>query len=63
MRPLVGNPIIGRIRLAWSRAALSAGQAELLYRAAARAYLANVDNNPFHKQWWDAHPEVHPVLD
>lgn len=63
MRPLVGTPIIGRIRLAWSRAALSAGQAELLYRAAARAYLANVDNNPFHKEWWDAHPEVHPVLD
>ncbi|MFB7252771.1 LysR family transcriptional regulator [Streptomyces nojiriensis] len=63
MRPLVGTPIIGRIRLAWSRAALTAGQAELLYRAAARAYLANVDNNPFHKEWWDAHPEVHPVLD
>lgn len=63
MRPLVGTPIIGRIRLAWSRAALSAGQAELLYRAAARAYLANVDNNPFHKAWWDAHPEVHPALD
>ncbi len=63
MRPLVGTPIIGRIRLAWSRAALSAGQAELLYRAAARAYLANVDNNAFHKEWWDAHPEVHPVLD
>ncbi len=63
MRPLVGTPIMGRIRLAWSRAALSAGQAELLYRAAARAYLANVDNNPFHKEWWDAHPEVHPALD
>ncbi|MEV7445475.1 LysR family transcriptional regulator [Streptomyces sp. NPDC091204] len=63
MRPLVGTPITGRIRLAWNRSALSAGQAELLYRAAARAYLANVDNNPFHKEWWDAHPEVHPAVD
>ncbi|WP_405834456.1 MULTISPECIES: LysR family transcriptional regulator [unclassified Streptomyces] len=63
MRPLVGTPITGRIRLAWNRSALSAGQAELLYRAAARAYLANVDNNAFHKEWWDAHPEVHPAVD
>ncbi len=63
MRPLAGTPITGRIRLAWNRSALSAGQAELLYRAAARAYLANVDNNPFHKEWWDAHPEVHPAVD
>ncbi|MEU7729432.1 LysR family transcriptional regulator [Streptomyces sp. NPDC040724] len=63
MRPLVGTPITGRIRVAWNRSALSAGQAELLYRAAARAYLANVDNNAFHKEWWDAHPEVHPAVD
>jgi DNA-binding transcriptional LysR family regulator len=63
MRPIVGTPIIGRIRLAWNRSAVSARQADLLYRAAARAYLANVDNNEFHKVWWDAHPEVHPVLD
>ncbi len=63
LRPLVGSPITGRIRLAWNRSALSAGQARLLYGAAARAYLANVDNNRFHREWWDAHPEVHPVID
>lgn len=63
MRPLVGTPVIGRIRLAWNRSTVSAGQADRLYRAAARAYVANVDNNPFHKEWWDAHPEVHPALD
>ncbi|MFJ6940392.1 LysR family transcriptional regulator [Streptomyces sp. NPDC101132] len=63
MRPLVGAPVTGRIRLAWNRSAVSAAQADLLYRAAARAYLANVDNNAFHRAWWDAHPEVHPPLD
>ncbi|MFE2481345.1 LysR substrate-binding domain-containing protein [Streptomyces sp. NPDC059389] len=62
MRPLLGTPITGRIRLAWNRSAVSAGQADALYRAAAGAYLANVDNNPFHRVWWDAHPEAHPVL-
>ncbi|MFI6144279.1 LysR family transcriptional regulator [Streptomyces sp. NPDC051109] len=62
MRPLLGTPITGRIRLAWNRSAVSAGQADALYRAAAGAYLANVDNNPFHRAWWDAHPEAHPVL-
>ncbi|MEV0991307.1 LysR family transcriptional regulator [Streptomyces sp. NPDC049949] len=62
MRPLLGTPITGRIRLAWNRSAVSAGQAEVLYRAAAGAYLANVDNNPFHRAWWNAHPEAHPVL-
>ncbi|MET8755839.1 LysR family transcriptional regulator [Streptomyces sp. NPDC059104] len=63
MRPLAGDPVTGRIRLAWNRAALSARQAELLYRAAARSYVANVGNNAFHQAWWDAHPEVHPALD
>lgn len=63
LRPLARAPVTGRIRLAWNRAALSARQAELLYRAAARAYVANVGNNAFHQAWWDAHPEVHPALD
>ncbi|MGO4455916.1 LysR family transcriptional regulator [Streptomyces sp. M-16] len=63
MRPLAGDPVTGRIRLAWNRAALSARQAELLYRSAARSYVADVGNNAFHQVWWDAHPEVHPALD
>ncbi|MEE1818244.1 LysR family transcriptional regulator [Streptomyces sp. NPDC004288] len=63
LRPLEGDPVTGRIRLAWNRAALSAPQAELLYGAAARAYLANVGNNAFHRAWWDARPELHPVLE
>ncbi|MEU9414665.1 LysR family transcriptional regulator [Streptomyces sp. NPDC048272] len=63
MRPLIGTPITGRIRLAWNRSSVSALQADVLYRAAAGSYLANVDNHPFHRAWWDAHPEVHPALD
>lgn len=63
MRPLLGTPITGRIRLAWNRAAVSAHQAELLYRAAVGAYLANIDNNEFHRAWWNAHPEAHPAFD
>ncbi|MCB5179589.1 LysR family transcriptional regulator [Streptomyces antimicrobicus] len=63
LRPLAGDPVTGRIRLAWNRSAVSAAQADLLYRAAARAYLSGLDNNPFHRTWWDARPELHPVLD
>ncbi|MER8034506.1 LysR family transcriptional regulator [Streptomyces hydrogenans] len=62
LRPLEGDPVTGRIRLAWNRSAVSVRDAELLYRAAAGAYLANVANNPFHQEWWDARPELHPVL-
>ncbi|MGW1765465.1 LysR family transcriptional regulator [Streptomyces sp. NPDC002073] len=63
MVPIAGDPVTGRIRLAWNRSAVSARQADLLYRAAGRAYLANVPNNPFHQAWWEARPELHPVLD
>ncbi|MFD9793180.1 LysR family transcriptional regulator [Streptomyces sp. NPDC059070] len=60
LRPLVGSPLTGRIRLAWNRASVPVAQAQLLYRAAACAYLANVDNHAFHRTWWDTHPELHP---
>ncbi|MEV5970922.1 LysR family transcriptional regulator [Streptomyces sp. NPDC051921] len=63
LRPLAGDPITGRIRLAWNRAAVSERRAGLLYRAAALAYLDNVPNNTFHRAWWEARPELHPVLD
>lgn len=62
LRPLTGDPITGRIRIAWNRAAVSTLQAGLLHRAAARAYLRNVDNNAFYRGWWDARPELHPAL-
>ncbi|MFJ3782348.1 LysR family transcriptional regulator [Streptomyces sp. S1] len=63
LRPLEGDPVNGRIRLAWNRAAVPARHAELLYRAAAEAYVANVRTNAFHREWWEARPELHPVLE
>ncbi|MEU7030697.1 LysR family transcriptional regulator [Streptomyces sp. SBR177] len=63
LRPLAGDPITGRIRLAWNRAAVSEPRAAGLYRAAALAYLDNVPHNAFHRAWWEARPELHPVLD
>lgn len=63
LRPLAGDPITGRVRLAWNRAAVSERRARLLYRAAGLAYLDNVAHNDFHRIWWEARPELHPVLD
>ncbi|MGW2712089.1 LysR family transcriptional regulator [Streptomyces sp. NPDC001356] len=63
LRPLAGDPLAGRIRLAWNRAAVSERRAGLLYRAAARAYLDTIPDNTFYRTWWEARPELHPVLD
>ncbi|MFI8822682.1 LysR family transcriptional regulator [Streptomyces sp. NPDC053431] len=63
LRPLAGDPVTGRIRLAWNRAAVSERRAGLLYRAAGLAYLDNVPHNAFHRTWWESRPELHPVLD
>ncbi|GGR96334.1 LysR family transcriptional regulator [Streptomyces eurythermus] len=62
LRPLAGDPITGRIRLAWNRAAVTERRAALLYRAAGRAYLASIPDNTFYRAWWEARPELHPVL-
>ncbi|MFF0558421.1 LysR substrate-binding domain-containing protein [Streptomyces sp. NPDC004266] len=63
LRPLAGDPLTGRIRLAWNRAALSENRAQLLYRAAGRAYLDSVPRNTFYRSWWASRPELHPSLD
>ncbi|MFJ7069551.1 LysR substrate-binding domain-containing protein [Streptomyces sp. NPDC101115] len=63
LRPLTGDPLTGRIRLAWNRTAVSGRRAAHLYRAAGLAYLDNVPNNAFHRTWWEARPELHPVLE
>lgn len=62
LRPLAGDPITGRIRLAWNRAAVAEPRAARLYRAAGLAYLDNVPHNAFHRTWWEARPELHPDL-
>ncbi|MQY12547.1 Hydrogen peroxide-inducible genes activator [Streptomyces sp. RB5] len=62
LRPLTGEPLSARIKLAWLRSGLSAPFADALYDAAAGAYLASVDNNPRYRDWWDDHPEAHPEV-
>ncbi|TWV56383.1 LysR family transcriptional regulator [Streptomyces misionensis] len=62
LRPLAGDPLTGRIRIAWNRAAVTEQRAGLLYRAAGRAYLDSIPNNTFYGTWWEARPELHPVL-
>ncbi|WP_324783461.1 LysR family transcriptional regulator [Streptomyces sp. H51] len=63
LRPLAGDPLTGRIRLAWNRAAVTERRAGRLYRAAARAYLDSIPNNTSYQAWWESRPELHPVLD
>ncbi|MFJ6493590.1 LysR family transcriptional regulator [Streptomyces californicus] len=63
LRPLVGDPITGRIRLAWNRAAITEQRAAQINQAAARAYLDSIPNNTFFHAWWESRPELHPTLD
>ncbi|MGW5328299.1 LysR family transcriptional regulator [Streptomyces sp. NPDC004014] len=63
LRPLAGDPLNERIRIAWNRAAVTEQRAGLLYRAAARAYLDSIPHNTFYRGWWESRPELHPVLD
>ncbi|MFG3073466.1 LysR family transcriptional regulator [Streptomyces sp. NPDC048225] len=63
LRPLTGDPLTERIRLAWNRSAVTEQRARLLYRAAARAYLDSIPDDTFYRAWWDARPELHPVTD
>ncbi|MGW6684143.1 LysR family transcriptional regulator [[Kitasatospora] papulosa] len=61
LRPLAGDPLTGRIRFAWNRAAVSEQRAAQIYRAAARAYLDSIPNNTFYRTWWETRPELHPI--
>ncbi|AWL41216.1 MULTISPECIES: LysR family transcriptional regulator [Streptomyces] len=63
LRPLAGDPVTGRIRLAWNRAAVCEQRAGLLFRASARAYLDSIPNNALFQAWWESRPELHPALD
>ncbi|MGW5371700.1 LysR family transcriptional regulator [Streptomyces sp. NPDC004009] len=63
LRPLAGDPLNERIRIAWNRAAVTEQRAGLLYRAAARAYLDTIPDTTFYRAWWESRPELHPVLD
>ncbi|MEV0698257.1 LysR family transcriptional regulator [Saccharopolyspora sp. NPDC050389] len=60
--PLEGDPLVARLVVAWRPDRISREQADLLYREIARAYLLHVADNPLFHRWWQAHPEMHPVL-
>ncbi|MGV9774710.1 LysR family transcriptional regulator [Streptosporangium sp. NPDC003464] len=62
VRPLAGQPQVARLVVAWRRDRLSNEQAAALYRGLATAYTDHVGDNPVFKRWWDAHPEVHPLI-
>ncbi|MEV5538331.1 LysR family transcriptional regulator [Saccharopolyspora shandongensis] len=60
--PLEGDPLVARLVVAWRPDRITREQADLLYREIALAYLLHVADNPLFHRWWQAHPEVHPVL-
>ncbi len=62
VRPLAGEPQVARLLLAWRRDRLSDATAGALYRGLAQAFVDHVDDNPVFGRWWEAHPEVHPLL-
>lgn len=63
LRPLAGDPLTGRIRLAWNRAAVCEQRSAQVYQAAARAYLDSIPTNAPFQAWWASRPELHPTLD
>ncbi|QUH03402.1 LysR family transcriptional regulator [Saccharopolyspora erythraea] len=60
--PLDGEPLVGRLVVAWRQDRLTREQAGTLYRELAHAYLAHVRDNPVFHRWWRAHPETHPAV-
>lgn len=62
VRPLVGEPQVAKLIVAWRRDRLGADSAAALYRGLAAAFMEHVDNNASFGAWWRAHPEVHPIV-
>ncbi|NUR92892.1 MAG: LysR family transcriptional regulator [Nonomuraea sp.] len=60
--PLTGEPQMARLVMAWRRDRVNGGAAGVIYQGLAKAFLDHVDDNPAFRQWWDGHPETHPVL-
>ena len=60
--PLEGDPLAGRLVVAWRLDRLTQEQASTLYREIAEAYLAHVEDNPLFHRWWKEHPEAHPAI-
>ncbi|MGW2314038.1 LysR family transcriptional regulator [Actinomadura luteofluorescens] len=62
VRPLVGEPQVARLIVAWRRDRLDEEEAAALYRGLAAAYVEHTGSHPTFEAWWHAHPQVHPLL-
>ncbi len=60
IRRLTGDPLRGRLVLAWRRSRITDDQIEVIYLAIAQAYTDHATRSPTYGPWWRAHPEVHP---
>lgn len=63
IRPLAGDPLHARLRLAWRPGRLTEAQARRVHRAAGRAYADHAAATPAYAPWWRAHPQAHPLDD
>lgn len=60
VRRLTGDPLRGRLVLAWRRSRVTDDQIEATYLAVANAYTEHAIRSPTYGPWWAIHPEVHP---
>jgi DNA-binding transcriptional LysR family regulator len=60
IRRLIGDPLRGRLVLAWRRSRITDDQLEVIYLAIAGAYTDHAVRSTTYGPWWAAHPEVHP---
>lgn len=61
VRPLVGDPFTARMILAWHRRKFTEAAIRAVYQAVGHAYSAHANASPHYRNWWRAHPEVHPL--
>ncbi len=62
IRRLTGDPLRGRLVLAWRRNRITEDQIEAVYSAIASAYTEHAVRSPTYGPWWALHPEVHPRI-
>ncbi|GAA4638390.1 LysR family transcriptional regulator [Actinoallomurus vinaceus] len=62
VRPLAGEPQVGRLVVAWRQDRFTGDEGRTLYGRFAAAYLDHVTDNPIFHRWWNDHPEVHPAM-
>ncbi|ADD42577.1 LysR family transcriptional regulator [Stackebrandtia nassauensis] len=61
VRPLTGDPLHMRYRLAWRSGRFTDIELGRVYRAVGQAYTSHAVGSPVFAPWWQRHPEVHPL--